>query len=114
MRRPLFALLLVLWAPGARAITIERATTPAGIEAWFVEDHTLPVVSIRFAFPGGSALDPAGKGGLGALSASLLGEAAGPHDPISFKTRLEDRVIDLRFEAGRDEIAGGLRSLKRN
>jgi zinc protease len=114
MRRTLFALLLVLWAPGARAITIERATTPAGIEAWFVEDHTLPVVSIRFAFPGGAALDPADKGGLAALAASLLDEGAGPYDTAAFKTRLEDLVIDLRFEAGRDEIAGGLRSLKRN
>jgi zinc protease len=71
-------------------------------------------VSIRFAFPGGAALDPAGKGGLAALAASLLDEGAGPYDTASFKTRLEDLVIDLRFEAGRDEIAGGLRSLKRN
>src|SRR3984893_357657 len=114
MRRTLFALLLVLWASDARATTIERATTPAGIETWFVEGHPLSVVSIGFALPGGAALDPAGKGGLAALAASLLDEGAGPYDTASFKTRLEDLVIDLRFEAGRDEIAGGLRSLKRN
>src|SRR5882762_10348267 len=114
MRSILFALLLVLWAPSAGAITIERVTSPAGIEAWFVEDHTLPVVSIRFAFPGGAALDPAGKGGLAALAASLLDEGAGPYDTAAFKTRLEDLVIDLRFDAGRDEIGGSLRTLKRN
>jgi zinc protease len=32
-------------------MTIERVTSPGGIEAWLIEDHTLPVVSIRFAFP---------------------------------------------------------------
>ena len=114
MRRTLFALLLVLWAPGVGAITIERVTSPAGIEAWFVEDHALPVVTIRFVFPRGAALDPAGKGGLAALAASLLDEGAGPYDTTAFKTRLEDLVIDLRFEAGRDEIGGSLRTLKRN
>jgi zinc protease len=114
MLRILFALLLVLWAPGAGAITIERVTSPAGIEAWFVEDHTLPVVTIRFAFPGGAALDPDGKSGLAAMAASLLDEGAGPYDTTAFKTRLEDLVIDLRFAAGRDEIGGGLRTLKRN
>ena len=114
MRSTLFALLLMLWAPSAGAITIQRVTSPAGIEAWFVEDHTLPVVTIRFAFPGGAALDPEGKGGLAAMAASLLDEGAGPYDTAAFKTRLEDLVIDLRLEAGRDEVGGSLRTLKRN
>jgi zinc protease len=114
MRNTLFAALLVLWAPGAGAITIERVTSPAGIEAWFVEDHTLPVVTIRFAFSGGAALDPAGKSGLTAMAASLLDEGAGPYDTAAFKTRIEDLVIDLRFDAGRDEIGGSLRTLKGN
>src|SRR5580700_8303644 len=108
------ALLLLLWASGAGAMTIERVTSPGGIEAWLIEDHTLPVVTIRFAFPGGAALDPAGKSGLAAMAASLLDEGAGHYDTAAFKTRLEDLVIDLRFEAGRDEIGGGLRTLKRN
>ena len=114
MRSTLFALLLMLWAPSAGAITIQRVTSPAGIEAWFVEDHTLPVVTIRFAFSGGAALDPAGKSGLTAMAASLLDEGAGPYDTAAFKTRIEDLVIDLRLEAGRDEVGGSLRTLKRN
>jgi len=114
MRSTLFAALLVLWAPGVGAITIERVISPAGIEAWFVEDHTLPVVTIRFAFSGGAALYKEKKGGLAAMAASLLDEGAGPYDTAAFKTRLEDLVIDLRFDAGRDEIGGGLRTLKRN
>jgi len=106
--------LLLLWAPCAGAMTIERVTSPGGIEAWLVEDHTLPVVSIRFAFPGGAALDPPGKGGLAAITMSLLDEGAGPYDTAAFKTRLEDLVADLRFTAGRDEVGGSFRSLKAN
>src|SRR5215472_6212661 len=114
MYRLALGLLLLLWVPDAGAMTIERVTSPGDIEAWLVEDHALPVVSIRFAFRGGAALDPPGKGGVAAMAASLLDEGAGPYDAAAFKTRLEDLVIDLRFQAGRDEIGGSLRSLKTN
>jgi zinc protease len=114
MHKSVLVFLLLLWAPGARAMTIERVISPGGIEAWLVEDHTLPVVSIRFAFPGGAALDPPGKGGLAAMTISLLDEGAGPYDTAAFKTRLEDLVANLRFTAGRDEIGGSLRSLRAN
>jgi zinc protease len=105
---------MLLWAPGAGAMTIERVTSPGGIEAWLVEDHSLPVVAIRFAFPGGAALDPPGKAGLAAMAISLLDEGAGPYDTAAFKTRLEDLAANLRFTAGRDEVGGSLRSLKAN
>ena len=114
MLKIISALLLALWVRDAGAMTIERVTSPAGIEAWLVEDHALPVVTIRFAFAGGAALDPDGKGGLASMSAGLLDEGAGPYDAAAFKTRLEDLAIDLRFEADRDELGGNLRSLKRN
>ena len=48
------------------------------------------------------------------MAASLLDEGAGPYDAAAFKTRLDDLVIGMRFEAGRDEIVGSLRTLKAN
>ena len=114
MRKSVPALLLLLWASSAGAMAIERVTSPGGIEAWLVEDHALPVVAIRFAFPGGAALDPPGKGGLAAMTISLLDEGAGPYDTVAFKTRLEDLVADSGFTASRDEVGGSLRSLKAN
>src|SRR5258708_2316143 len=114
MHKSVLVLLLFLWVPGAGAMTIERVTSPGGIQAWLVEDHTLPVDSIRFAFPGGGALDPPGKAGLSSMTMSLLDEGAGPYDTAAFKTRLEDLAVDVRFTAGRDEIGGSLRSLKAN
>jgi zinc protease len=110
----ILVLLLLLWAPVTWAMTIEQVSGTNGVSVWFVEDHSLPVVSIRFAFPGGAALDPPGKGGLAAMAAALLDEGAGPYDTAAFKTRLEDLAADLRFTAGRDEVGGSLRSLKAN
>jgi len=58
----ILALLVLLWAPEVGAMTIEQVSGTGGVVAWLVEDHALPVVSIRFAFPGGAALDPPSRG----------------------------------------------------
>jgi len=114
MLGPILAFFVLLWASGVAAMTIEQVSGTNGLTAWLVEDHALPVVSIRFALPGGAALDPAGKGGLAAMAAALFDEGAGPYDSAAFKTRLEDLAADLRFTASRDEVGGSLRCLKAN
>ena len=108
------ALCLVAGAPPARAVTVERVTSPRGIEAWLVEDHSVPVVSIQFMFRAGAALDPDGKEGLSRLAASLLDEAAGDLDNQAFQRRLEDLVSELDFSATLDAVSGHLKSLKQN
>jgi len=99
---------------GAKAVTIQPVTGASGVEAWLVEDHTVPVVTIRFAFTGGAALDPAGKGGTASMVASLLDEGAGPYDSLAFHRRLDSLAGQLRFSAAQDEFNGSLRSLKQN
>ena len=32
------------------SMEIQRVVSSGGIEAWLVEDHSLPIVSIRFSF----------------------------------------------------------------
>ena len=46
-------------AESGKFVDIERVTSPGGIHAWLVTDPSIPVVSVRFAFRGGAALDPA-------------------------------------------------------
>ncbi|TIX63949.1 MAG: insulinase family protein, partial [Mesorhizobium sp.] len=59
---------LVLPALAARAaMNIQEVKSEKGITAWLVEDHTVPIVAIRFVFDGGTAQDPAGKEGLANL-----------------------------------------------
>jgi hypothetical protein len=54
----------ILLLPGAaRAIDIQEVTSPGGIEAWLVEDSSIPFVAIEIWFNGGASLDAPGKRG---------------------------------------------------
>ena len=96
------------------AVEIERVKSSGEIEAWLVRDHTNPIISMRFAFRGGSALDPENLGGLANMAESLLDEGAGDIDSQAFQRTLEDLVISLRFDARRDALGGRLVSLTEN
>lgn len=98
----------------AKAVTIQEVKSPGGITAWLVEDYTVPVVSMNFAFRGGAAQDPEGKSGLANLMSGLLDEGAGPLDSRAFQARLEDLNISLSFDAGTDGFYGNLRTLAQN
>ncbi len=100
--------------PGAAAMSIDRVTAASGVEAWLVRDHSIPIVTLRFAFPGGAALDPTGKEGTASMAAALFDEGAGGYDHAAFHRRLDELAGELRFSAGHDELGGSLRMLKRN
>jgi zinc protease len=95
----------------APAAKIERIVTPRGFEVWHVRDDTLPMVTMEFAFRGGSSQDPADKSGLATMTAALLDEGAGEFDAKAFQERLENRAIVLNFSAQRDSMRGSLKSL---
>ncbi len=96
------------------AINVERVKTPGGLEAWLVQDNSNPIVTMRFAFRGGAALDPKGKVGLANLVASTMDEGAGNLNSQSFQKILEDKAIRIRFDAGLDNFGGRLQTLVRN
>jgi zinc protease len=111
----LVAVALAFAAPSvAGAMTIERVVSPGGIEAWLVQDHTLPLIAVEFAILGSADQDPADKPGVAHLATSLLDEGAGPYDAMDFHGRLERKAIELSFRAGRDYFRGTLRTLKDN
>ncbi len=98
-------------APAARAVTVEQIVTPKGIKAWLVEEHSVPLVAIRFAFMGGSAQDPRGSEGLAAMTADLLTEGAGDMPSEAFKERLAELGTRLTVSSGRDALYGGMQAL---
>ena len=95
----------------ARAVEIQTVETPGGLTAWLVEDHTVPIVAVNFAFAGGSAQDPDGKEGLANLMAATLDEGAGELDSQAYRQRLEELAVKISFDAGRDAFYGSLRTL---
>lgn len=103
------AILCVL--PAAAAVDVQRVVSPGGIEAWLVEDHTTPVISVSIAFRGGAALDPPGKEGLAEMVSTLLDEGAGDLDSTAFQQRIADLALDYGFDANRDSFNGSMRTL---
>ncbi|MET4753478.1 zinc protease [Bradyrhizobium sp. RT11b] len=101
-------------APAQAAAKIQRLVSPGGIEAWFVQDATVPLIAMKYAFSGGASQDPAGKPGVGNLVADLLDEGSGNLDFRTYHERLDRRAIKLGFSATRDHFRGSLRMLKDN
>ncbi len=101
-------------APSQAAAKIQRLISPGGIEAWFVQDATVPVIAMEYAFAGGASQDPPAKSGVGNLVADLLDEGSGDLDSETFHERLDRRAIELSFTSTRDSFRGSLRMLKDN
>ena len=75
--------------PSQAAAKIQHLISPGGIEAWFVQDATVPLIAMEYAFSGGAAQDPSGKSGVGNMVAGLLDEGSGDLDSKTFHERLE-------------------------
>lgn len=108
------ALIAVAPSPAHAAAKIQRLVSPGGIEAWFVQDATVPLIAMEYSFNGGTAQDPADKPGVASMVAGLLDEGAGDLDSKTFHERLDRRAIELSFSAARDYLRGSLRMLKDN
>ena len=99
-------------APSRAAAKIQHLISPGGIEAWFVQDATVPLVAMEFGMGGGAAQDPAGKPGVGNMVADLIDEGSGDLDSRTFHEHLDRRAIELSFSVTRDYFRGSLRMLK--
>ncbi len=113
------ALLIVFVAGPAYArdkvLDIQEVTSPGGIKAWLVEDHSVPVIAMKFGFRGaGAVLDPADKQGLSRMLSNTLDEGAGELDSQAFQKELRDLSIGLSFGSDRDDFSGSLKTLTLN
>ena len=106
------AMTVLTSVPARSAAKIQHLISPGGIEAWFVQDATVPIVAMEFAMTGGAAQDPDGKSGVANMVADLIDEGSGDLDSRTFHERLERRAIELGFSVSRDFFRGSLRMLK--
>ncbi len=108
------AMTAMMSTPSHAAAKIQHLISPGGIEAWFVQDATVPLVAMEFAISGGAAQDPADKSGVGNMVAGLIDEGSGDLDSKTFHERLDRRAIELSFSVTRDYFRGSMRMLKDN
>jgi zinc protease len=107
-----FALLLP--TSRAEAMKIQVVKSPGGITAWLVEEHSVPLLAMRFAFDGGSAQDPAGKEGVANFLAGMLDEGAGDIASKEFQERMEEIAMRMSFDDARDAFYGSFETLSEN
>ncbi len=105
--RVIFATLLafVLATPLAAETDIVVVTSPGGITAWFVEEQSIPIVTISLSFQAGTSLDSVEKQGATNLMMGLLEEGAGALDASGFLEASDDLGARFRFQAGRDSVS---------
>ncbi len=108
------AVLFTVTSLPAAATTIERVVSPGGIVAWLVNEPSVPLIAVDFAFRGGANQDPVDKPGVGTLATALLDEGAGDIDSRHFHERVEAKAIELNFSTNRDYLSGSLRTLTEN
>ena len=104
-------LLFAFTATQARAMNIQQVTSPGGIKAWLVEEPSIPLIAMRFAFRGGSTQDPDGKEGLAHLITTMMDEGAGDMDAEAFQERQEELAMRMSFNASRDFLTGSFQTL---
>jgi len=103
---------LVLSMSQAWAVDIREITSEKGINAWLVEDYSVPIVTMKFSFDAGSAQDPKGKEGLVSLMSSLLDEGAGDLDSKAFQEQLDLKGLELSYGSSIDNFSGTMRVLE--
>lgn len=104
-------MLLLAVLPARAEVEFQQITSPQGIQAWLVEDYAVPIVTIRFAFEGGTTQDPAGKEGLTNLMTYLFDEGAGQLDSDAFQIALDVAGAEMSFAADLDAVYGAMRML---
>lgn len=98
----------------ARAIEIQEITSPGGIKAWLIEDHSIPFTALSLMFRGGASLDAPGKRGQMSLMTALLEEGAGEMDSVQYAEAVEGLGAQNRFDVGDDALTVNARMLTEN
>ena len=115
MIRILLSLFLVIAGLPARAdVDIREVTTPGGLTAWLVEDHTIPFMALELRFRGGASLDAEGRQGATNLMVGLLEEGAADMDAQGFARARDALAAKFSYEASDDAISVSARFLTEN
>lgn len=98
----------------ASAMNIQTIKSPGGIEAWLVEEHSVPLVALRFSFDGGSSQDMPGREGTANFITAMMDEGAGDIKSADFQERMEEIAMRMSWTDSKDSMYGSLETLTQN
>ncbi len=109
-----FLAIMAFAVPAQATVDIQPVASPNGIEAWLVEDTSIPFVAIDLWFNGGGSLDAADTRGAVHLMTALLEEGAADRDAAEFAAELEGLAASFSFDVFRDEVVISIEMLTQN
>jgi len=104
----------VMAALPLRAVEIQDVTSPGGIHAWLVEEHSIPFTALELRFEGGTSLDGPGRRGATLLMMALLEEGSGDLDSQGFAEARERLAASFEFDAYDDAATVSAKMLTEN
>ncbi|MDE4173873.1 pitrilysin family protein [Phaeobacter sp. PT47_59] len=116
IRATLFAGLSFLLSalPATAEIDIKEVTSPGGITAWLVEDHSIPFAALELRFRGGTSLDAPGKRGAINLMTGLLEEGSGDMRAQEYARALESLAASFSYDVDKEAVSISARFLSEN
>ena len=99
---------LLVAVPAWAEINIKEVTSPGGINAWLVEEPSIPFVALELRFRGGTSLDLPGKRGATNLMVGLLEEGTDTLDAQGFAKETEALAAQLLNDLGILDAFGAL------
>jgi zinc protease len=110
--RGLLVALLFMGVPALAAPEVQEVRTPGGLTAWLVEDHHLPMVSVRLVFrDSGAAYAADVPAGAPNYAMAMLSEGAGELTSEAFDDALQQRALSLGFAVDYDHASASLDAL---
>ena len=112
IKRILLSLTLTVLALPLRAeVQIQEVTSPGGLTAWLVEDHSIPFVALELRFRGGASLDAPDARGATNLMVALLEEGAAERDARAFAQATEELAARFGYSTSDDAVSVSARFL---
>ena len=105
---------LIIALPAWAEIKIKEVTSPGGITAWLVQDHSIPFTALALRFRGGTSLDDPDKRGAVYLMSGLIEEGAGDMDARTYARELESLAASFSYRATDDTVSISARFLTEN
>ena len=114
LRIVLTVTLTLIASVASAAIDIKTITSPGGINAWVVEEPSIPFTALEIRIRGGASLDEPGKRGATNLMAGLIEEGAGDMDAQAFQAAREGLAASFSYRAYDDTMSISAQFLTEN
>jgi len=85
-----------------------------GLQVWLLPNDSTPLATFSLVLRGGSSLDPRGKEGLAALTATMLDEGAAGRGPLEIAEEIDFLGAQLEIETEREYAHVSLEVLEKN